>query len=112
MPEFDLSPAAQVWVNGVFLWIGFATVVGLVVRSFLPGKEPGGLWGTLLIGASGCAIGPLLLTMLFRFPSETFNPIGLVGFSVSVLSSAALLLLVRGVLRFASRNERAESADS
>ncbi|HBT76370.1 MAG TPA: transglycosylase [Planctomycetaceae bacterium] len=103
MPEFDLSPAAQTWVNGVFLWIGFATVVGVLVRSFLPGKEPGGLVGTLMIGSSGCCLGPLALTLLFEFQNETFNPIGLIGFAASVAAATVILLCYRATIGFFPR---------
>ncbi len=107
MSEFDLSQDAQMWVNALFLWIGFATVVGISARSFLPGKEPSDVLGTLLVGAAGCCVGPLLLVHLFKWNSATFNPIGLVGFATSVACAAVVLLGFRATRNlFRSKSEQ------
>lgn len=93
MPELNLSPTAQVWVNIILLWIGFSAVVGLVVRCLFPGKEPQGLLGMLLIGILGSSVGPFLVTILW--PNERFNPISPIGFSASVICAFVLLIVFR-----------------
>lgn len=93
MSEYNLPDAAQLWVNVILIWIGFSAVVGLVVRSLLPGKEPGGLMGTLLIGVLGSCIGPFTVSILWEM--ENFNPIGPIGFCASTISAFACLLLFR-----------------
>ena len=90
MPELELSQTAQQWVTMVLVWIGFGTLVGLLARAMLPGREPGGAVGTIMIGILGSAIGPLVLTSFFS--QEDFNPISPLGFVVSI--GAAFLLLI------------------
>ena len=36
MPELELSPAAQQWVNVVLIWVGFGTLSGLLAMLVLP----------------------------------------------------------------------------
>ena len=105
MADFNLSPSAQVLVNGILLWIGFATVVALIVRSFFPGKEPSGFLGTLLIGVGGCCIGPLGLTLIWKLKSETFNPISPIGFLASLVCAAGLLLGYQAILGILRRDK-------
>ena len=93
MSDFDLSDAAQQWVNLVLIWIGFAAVVGLVVRCLLPGKEPGGLLGTLMVGIFGSCLGPFLVSMIWK--PENFNPIGAIGFTASVICAFISLAAFR-----------------
>ncbi|MGL6194881.1 MAG: GlsB/YeaQ/YmgE family stress response membrane protein [Thermoguttaceae bacterium] len=105
MPDFNLTPSAQVWVNVVLIWIGFATVVGLIVRSLLPGKEPSGLIGTLLIGLIGSCTGPLIVTLIWKI--ENFNPIGPIGMCSSVVCAAICLLLFRILFHFFKKRAKA-----
>ena len=53
MPELELSQTAQHWTNIVLIWIGFGIVAGLLARLLLPGREPAGAAGTLVIGVLG-----------------------------------------------------------
>lgn len=93
MAEYNFSQSAQLYVNLVLMWIGFATVVGLAVRSVLPGKEPSGLIGTVVIGILGCCIGPLALSSVWQL--ENFNPISPYGFCAAVVCAFVFLLLYR-----------------
>ncbi|MEN6498364.1 MAG: GlsB/YeaQ/YmgE family stress response membrane protein [Thermoguttaceae bacterium] len=89
----ELSPVAQQWVNLMLIWIGFGTVVGLLAKSLLPGHEPAGTVGTLLIGIAGSVVGPLVLTLTLK--RDNFNPISPVGFLVAIAGASVLLLLYR-----------------
>ena len=89
----DLSPAAQNWVNVTFLWIGFGAVVGLIARSLLPGEEPKGALGTVSLGVGGSCVGLFLFSVIWR--TEHFNPIGPLGFFVSILAAMGILLTFR-----------------
>jgi len=93
MAQFDLSSIAQQWVNLIFLWIGFGTIVGLLAKALLPGREPAGTVGTLLIGITGSVLGPLVLTMTLH--QEHFNPISPLGFLVAIAGAFVLLVLYR-----------------
>ncbi len=92
----DLSATSQQWVNVVLLWIGFSVVIGLVARAFLPGDEPKGALGTLVIGVVGSSVGSFFASLFWKM--ERFNPIGPLGFAVSVLAAMGVLLLFRFLL--------------
>jgi len=94
--DFELSEPAQQWVIMVLIWLGFGTLVGLLVRALIPGREPGGAVGTLFVGITGSALGPLVLSRFF--PPEEFNPISPLGFLAAV--AAAFLLLIAYRLLF------------
>ncbi len=32
------------WMNDILTWIGFGTIVGLVAKGIMPGRDPGGRW--------------------------------------------------------------------
>lgn len=89
----ELSQVAQQWVCLMLIWIGFGTVVGLLAKSLLPGNEPAGTVGTLLIGIAGSVVGPLVLTLSIK--RDNFNPFSPVGFLVAVAGAFVLLLLYR-----------------
>jgi len=93
MSDYNLSVTAQQWVNLILIWVGFATVIGLAVRSILPGKEPSGLIGTLLIGILGCCVGPLCVTLAWKI--DNLNPISPVGFCASAICAFVFLLCYR-----------------
>ena len=42
----QLAERAQHLANDVLLWIGFGTVVGLVAKAIMPGRDPGGAVAT------------------------------------------------------------------
>jgi uncharacterized membrane protein YeaQ/YmgE (transglycosylase-associated protein family) len=105
MPDFNLSPTAQTLVNSLLLWLGFATVVAITVRSFMPFKEPSGLFGTLLIGVAGCCTGPLALTLFWKLGRETFNPISPLGIAAALISATAIMLGYQFFLLFVKRDK-------
>jgi uncharacterized membrane protein YeaQ/YmgE (transglycosylase-associated protein family) len=88
--QFDLAPPAQQWIDLILIWTGFGIVVGLLAKALVPGREPAGPVGTLLVGMVGSVIGPLALTLLWH-PSR-FNPLSPLGFFAAI--AGALLLLV------------------
>ena len=49
---------------GVLSWIVLGLVAGLLAKIILPGKDPGGLIVTILIGIVGAVIGGFLGTQL------------------------------------------------
>ena len=102
----ELSASAQTWVNLLFLWIGFGVSVGLIAQAVLPCGEPKGFLGILVIGIAGSCLGPLLISVLFR--PERFNPIGPLGFLVSVLTALAIFLLYRSVTTFLKSGKKTE----
>jgi uncharacterized membrane protein YeaQ/YmgE (transglycosylase-associated protein family) len=37
----------------VLMWVGFGTLVGLAAKAIMPGRDPGGALGTMLMGIVG-----------------------------------------------------------
>ncbi|MEO5700680.1 MAG: GlsB/YeaQ/YmgE family stress response membrane protein [Casimicrobiaceae bacterium] len=75
------------------LWtilIGF--LVGLVARALMPGADGLGFWLTALLGIGGSLVGGIIGSLLFRAPSGSFRPAGLI---LSVIGAVILLWLYR-----------------
>ena len=70
----------------VFLLVGL--VVGVVARLLMPGPDPIGILGTIVVGCVGALIGGYLWTAVFG-PNEGVAWIG------SILMAMALLFLYR-----------------
>ncbi len=41
----------------VLMWVGFGTLVGLAAKAIMPGRDPGGALGTMLMGIVGSVLG-------------------------------------------------------
>jgi hypothetical protein len=53
----QLSEPLQQLINDVLVWIGFGTVVGLVAKAIMPGRDPGGTIATVMMGVVGSVMG-------------------------------------------------------
>ena len=84
---------AQLWTNTVLMWIGFGTVVGLLAKALMPGKDQGGTIATVLMGIGGTVVG-LGLLALFGDGHRT-SPTSLLGFLVATAGSFFLLFFHR-----------------
>lgn len=93
MPDFELSNVAQQWINVTLIWVGFGTLAGLLARALLPGREPQGAVGTVVIGIIGSAAG--LFTLSWALDRPTFNPISPLGFFAAVGGAFVLVVLYR-----------------
>jgi uncharacterized membrane protein YeaQ/YmgE (transglycosylase-associated protein family) len=80
----------------VLVWLGLGIFTGLLAKVFLPGHEPAGAIGTLVIGMLGSVIGPLALSGVYG--GRDLNPIGPLGILASVGSAVVLLLGYRVVM--------------
>jgi len=88
--SLNIDPVAQHWVNVILIWLGFGTLVAILVRCLLPGREPTGMISMILIGMVGTCVGPLLVSTIWRI--KDFNPICPVGFFASFVCSFLFLL--------------------
>ena len=91
--QIDLTPAAQQWINLILIWTGFGILVGLLAKALVPGREPAGPVGTLLVGMIGSVVGPLALTLLWR--RDPFNPISPLGLLAAIGGVLVLLVVYR-----------------
>lgn len=49
---------------GIFAWIVFGLIAGLLAKMLMPGRSPGGLLVTILLGIAGALVGGFLGTEL------------------------------------------------
>lgn len=73
---------------GIFTWIVLGLIVGLLAKFIMPGKDPGGIIITILIGIAGAVIGGYLGKLLGLGSVTGFN-----WMSVILATCGAILLL-------------------
>jgi len=91
--DFELPPEAQRWVNDVLVWIGFGTLVGLLAKAIMPGRDPGGAVATIMMGILGSIIG--CGTLLFFGAGTRVTPISPIGLLVATTGAFVLLSFYR-----------------
>ena len=77
----------------VLTWVGFGTLVGLLAKGLIPGKDPGGALGTVVLGILGTVIGAALLA--FYSNDLRVTPISVPGFLVALAGTSLLLVSYR-----------------
>jgi uncharacterized membrane protein YeaQ/YmgE (transglycosylase-associated protein family) len=74
----------------VLLWIVFGLVVGIVAKFLMPGRDPGGIIVTIILGIVGALLGGWLGRVLgFYRQGEA------AGFLMSVVGAIIILALYR-----------------
>jgi len=91
------------WFIITLLLIGL--VAGFVARALVPGRDPMGVGGTILLGVVGSFIGGFLGYVLFGkdINEGALQPSGLIG---SILGAIVALLVWRAVSRRGSYRRR------
>jgi len=74
---------------GILSWIVMGLVVGLLAKFIMPGKDPGGLIITVLIGIAGAFVGGYVGSFLGLGTVTGFN----IG-SILLATGGAILLLI------------------
>ncbi|MEM8953768.1 MAG: GlsB/YeaQ/YmgE family stress response membrane protein [Verrucomicrobiota bacterium] len=74
---------------GILSWILLGLVAGLLAKFIMPGKDPGGLIVTTLIGIAGALVGGFLGRFVGIGKVESFNLAG-----VAVATGGAIILLI------------------
>jgi uncharacterized membrane protein YeaQ/YmgE (transglycosylase-associated protein family) len=69
-------------------------IVGAIARLLLPGRDPIGIFGTILLGIVGSFVGGFLQSLIqyHTVSIHSFHPVGLIG---SIIGAWVLLLLLR-----------------
>ena len=88
-----LMEQAQAWANTVLVWIGFGTLVGLLAKAIMPGRDPGGAVATLVMGIGGTVIGCGILSWIQGGVHVT--PISALGLVVATAGAFILLVFYR-----------------
>jgi len=80
---------------GILGWILFGLVVGIIAKFIMPGRDPGGIIMTIILGIVGALIGGYVGQALHLYgPGE---PAGFVGATLGAI-------LVLFIYRMATRN--------
>ena len=76
----------------VLLVVGF--IVGAIARLLMPGRDPIGVVGTIVLGVAGSFVGGFLQNLVenHTLSVHSFHAVGLIG---SVIGAWVLLLLLR-----------------
>src|SRR5262245_45924300 len=90
-PEF--LQTVQAWANQILVWVGFGTIVGLLAKAIMPGKDPGGAVATLAMGIVGTIIGCGVLSYFWR--GHIISPISPLGFCVATAGAFVLLFFYK-----------------
>ncbi len=93
MNDLVFPEQVQQWANTVLVWVGFGTLVGLLAKAIMPGRDPGGAVATLMMGIGGTVIGCGTLTYFYQGAHVT--PISVVGFVVATGGAFILLFFYR-----------------
>jgi uncharacterized membrane protein YeaQ/YmgE (transglycosylase-associated protein family) len=83
---------------GVLGWIVFGLIVGVIAKLLMPGRDPGGIIITMLLGIAGAVLGGFLgRAMGFYGPGEP------AGFLMSTIGAVLLLFIYHKMRRPAVR---------
>ena len=74
---------------GIFSWIFLGLIAGALAKFILPGKDPGGLIVTIIIGVVGALLGGFLGSLIGLGNVESFDIGG-----IFIATVGAILLLV------------------
>jgi uncharacterized membrane protein YeaQ/YmgE (transglycosylase-associated protein family) len=75
---------------GVLGWIIFGLIVGAVAKLLMPGRDPGGIIITMLLGVAGAVLGGYIGRAL-----GWYGPQDAAGFLMSLVGAILLLWLYR-----------------
>lgn len=74
----------------IILWILFGLIVGVVAKFLMPGRDPGGVILTIVLGIVGAVFGGWMGRVM-----GLYQPGEVAGFVMSVVGAVVLLLLYR-----------------
>jgi len=95
MAGSELWQLVQHWMNDILLWIGFGTLVGLLAKAIMPGRDQGGPLATLLMGIGGSLTGCGVVSYLWV--GHRVSPLSPLGF-IAAVGGAFLLLFFHRLL--------------
>jgi uncharacterized membrane protein YeaQ/YmgE (transglycosylase-associated protein family) len=75
---------------GFLSWIAMGLLVGVLAKFIVPGKDPGGIFMTILIGVAGAFVGGYIGSILGIGTVTGFNA----GSILLAVGGAALLLIL------------------
>ena len=79
---------------GILSWAIFGLIAGWLAKIIMPGKDPGGLFVTILIGVVGGILGGYIGTLLGLGTVTGFN---VMSFVLAIAGAIVLLAIYRAV---------------
>jgi uncharacterized membrane protein YeaQ/YmgE (transglycosylase-associated protein family) len=79
---------------GILGWILFGLIVGAVAKLLMPGRDPGGIIVTMLLGVAGALLGGFLGQAMGLYREGEAA-----GFLMSLVGAVVLLALYRVMMR-------------
>ena len=93
MSEAEVIEIIRNSLNELLRWVGFGTLTGLAAKAIMPGRDPGGAVGTMLMGIGGSVIGCGAVLLIWR--DAEIDPISGKGFVAATLGAFTLLFFYR-----------------
>lgn len=93
MASAEVPDMVGQWANNILIWIGFGTVVGLLAKAIMPGRDPGGSFGTILMGIGGSIVGSG--TLAYFSNTVRVSPLSPLGFVTATAGAFFLLFMYR-----------------
>src|SRR4029078_4907404 len=81
-------------VMAVIGWIVFGLIIGALAKLVMPGRDPGGIIGTMLLGLAGALLGGFIGRAM-----GLYGPGEAAGWLMSFLGAVILLMLYRVLVR-------------
>ena len=78
----------------IIIWIIFGLIVGIVAKLVMPGRDPGGIVVTALLGIVGAVLGGWIGRAL-----NLYRPGEPAGFIMAVVGAVVVLIIYRMVAR-------------
>lgn len=75
---------------GILGWIVFGLVVGIIAKLLMPGRDPGGIFVTMILGIVGAVLGGYIGQAI-----GLYGPNEAAGFLMSLLGAVVLLVVYR-----------------
>ncbi|MBC8356235.1 MAG: GlsB/YeaQ/YmgE family stress response membrane protein [Planctomycetes bacterium] len=89
MESIQFPEMVQQWANDILVWIGFGTVVGLLAKAIMPGRDPGGAIATMAMGVGGTVIGCGIVSYFYE--GHRVTPISPLGLAVATGGAFVIL---------------------
>lgn len=88
-----MNDTARQLANDVLVWIGFGTVIGLLAKGIMPGRDPGGAIATVLMGVGGTIMGCGIVSHFTD--GERIVPVSPMGMLVGVGGTLVILFFYK-----------------
>ena len=79
---------------GILSWIVLGLIVGIIAKFFMPGKDPGGIFITIILGIAGAFVGGFIGSALGLGSVSGFDIRSLL---IAVGGSILLLIIYRAI---------------